>query len=575
MLAKINKLKNWQVAIIIAVMGFAVFSTGLISPFRDDDITQITSSVPVHSITHIKVLFEGGTFYEGKGLAPLSGVYYKPLMTTVYSLLYTFFGPRTLAFHLFQLLLYIASAVLLFLVFKYSFKTVLALLLALIFLVHPLNSQVVFAIPAMQDVLFFFFGILAFWLLLRYRSVRVLFLVALCLFLSMLSKETAVAFIFISFLYLFIFNRERFYKFIWIMLVPVGLYLALRINAVGLLTHENSAPIDQLGLVGRLFTAPSIMLFYITRIVFPWKLASTYYWIYPTFSFRHVLLPLLIDLTVVGCFVYIGGLLHKRVSKAKYYTYIFFSAWTAMGLLLHLQIIPLDTTVFEPYFYFSMAGLLGMIGIILGSFKIRPTWILYIAVILIGLFGIRSAVRGLDWEHPVSLAYKDISVSPDDYVAYNDIAINFNRQHNYAEAVNYIQHSIKIFPAYFNYFNLGVFENNLGNHQQAYNSYITALKYGNDVVIYENLSELSIVYGNRSFDEWLFTKALGQFPDNSKILTNLAIIEDKYNDNTAAKQYIQEAANNGPVSQILYNKIMNDQSFNLNLQDINQHLKIQ
>lgn len=358
------------------------------------------------------------------------------------------------------------------------------------------------------------------------------------------------------------------------MIIPIGLYLVLRVNAVGFLTHENAAPIDQLGLASRLFTAPSIMLFYITKMIFPWKLASTYYWIYPTFSFRHVLLPLLIDLVVVGGFAYIGILLRKRVSKAKYYTYLFFSAWTAMGLLLHLQIIPLDTTVFEPYFYFSMAGLLGMIGLILGTFKIRSSWILIIAVILIGLFGIRSAVRGIDWENPVSLAYKDIAVSPDDYVAYNDIAISFNKQHKYAEAIDYIQHSITIFPAYFNYFNLGVFENNLGNHQQAFNAYKSALKYSNDIAIYENLCELSIVYGNRSFDDWLFTKALGQFPNDNKLLIDLAIIEDKYNDDAAAKQYIQDAASDGPVSQVLYNKIMNNQPFYLNLQDINLHTQI-
>jgi 4-amino-4-deoxy-L-arabinose transferase-like glycosyltransferase len=292
MLAKINKLKNWQVALIIVILGFAIFSTGLTSPFHGDDIFQIVTALPVHSITNIRLFFEGGTIYTGHGLAPLSGTYFRPLMTTIYSLIYSLFGARPVAFHIVQLALYVGSASLLYLIFKYSFKTVMALILAIIFLIHPLNSQVVYAIQYMQDALFFFFGILAIWLLLRFKSIRSLWLVALCLFLSLLSKETAVVFIIMALLYLFWFNRDRFYKFIYIMVVPVAAYLALRINAVGTTVYSNVAPIDHLNLLDRLLTMPSIVLFYITKFVFPWKLATAYYWTYSSFSVRHVLLPL-------------------------------------------------------------------------------------------------------------------------------------------------------------------------------------------------------------------------------------------------------------------------------------------
>src|SRR5665213_1777591 len=201
MLAKLNKITSWQAGLIIAVLGFAFYFTGLTNSFQGDDVYQIVNNVPVHSITHIKLFFEGGTFYNGHGLAPLSGVYFRPLMMTVFSLLYTLFGPHPIYFHLFQLALCIGSSIILYLFFRYSFKPALALSLSLVFLLHPLNSQVAYAIPSMQDALFFFFGILALYLLLRLKSVRSLLLVAACLFLSLLSKESGLLFTSMALLY--------------------------------------------------------------------------------------------------------------------------------------------------------------------------------------------------------------------------------------------------------------------------------------------------------------------------------------------------------------------------------------
>ena len=73
MLAKINKLSNRQVALVVAIVGLVVFCTGLLNPFQGDDILQIVKNVPVDSLTNIKLFFDGGTLYNGGGLAPLVG----------------------------------------------------------------------------------------------------------------------------------------------------------------------------------------------------------------------------------------------------------------------------------------------------------------------------------------------------------------------------------------------------------------------------------------------------------------------------------------------------------------------
>src|SRR5678816_1961657 len=121
----------------MAVIGFAVFFTGLNNPFQGDDQFQIVDNKAVHSIANLPSFFTHSTFYNGENLV---GVFYRPLMTTTFSLLYTFFGANPLPYHLVQIALCIAGAFLVYLVLKHFFKKIyVALPLALIFMVHPLN----------------------------------------------------------------------------------------------------------------------------------------------------------------------------------------------------------------------------------------------------------------------------------------------------------------------------------------------------------------------------------------------------------------------------------------------------
>ena len=132
-----------------------------------------------------------------------------------------------------------------------------------------------------------------------------------------------------------------------VLVPPIVLYLVLKINAVGLNAKPTTAPIDYLSLTGRLYTDPSIVLFYITKFIFPWKLATAYYWVYPTFSIRHVLIPLIIDLAVVWAIVYSTYLLKRKTTKAQHYTFLFFAAWAMVGILPCLRLIGKNVLVFR------------------------------------------------------------------------------------------------------------------------------------------------------------------------------------------------------------------------------------
>jgi len=566
-LAKVKKLKNWQMALIIALVGCAVFFTGVNNPFQGDDQTQIQNNLVVHSFSHVIVLFEGGTFYNGgSATTPLLGTYYRPLMMTVFSLIYTIFGAHPLYFHLIQILIVIGSAILLYLVLQHLFrKPLLSLALSLIFLVHPMNSQVAFAIPSMQDALFLFFGILAFWILLQYESEKSLWLVAGSLFLSLLSKEAGILFVIMILFYLYLFNRDRLLPFAKIVALPVILWLIMKGSAVGLFGSDpHDAPIDRLSLLGRIMTMPSIMLFYLTKFVFPWKLATQYHWVYPTFSVQHVLLPLIIDAAVITLVVLVGRQIKRRATKKQFKLFLFFAVWAGLGLATFLQLFPMDMTACENWFYFPMVGVLGMIGTALIVFKLRinPLWLALLAALVIGVLGVRTAIRGTDYHNVYQLELKDVSASKEDFQAYTGLAQSEIDQGNYAKAKTYAEKSIAIYPDMTNYQDLGAVLVYQDNYAGAYKAYESGLKYGNYSQLLDDLGQLTLVYGSPTNNQKFFANSLKQFPHDSYLWTYYALLFYRYGNVTYAKGATAYAVAGGqapPLAVGVYNAIANNE----------------
>lgn len=561
----LGSLKTWQFLVIFLIIGFAVFFSGLSSPFQNDDFTQIVNNTPVHSVSNIPSFFGSSTFFNGE---KLTGVYYRPLMTTTFSIIYSIFGAQPIAYHLFQLILYIFGAFILFLVFKHFFKLIYALPLVIIFLVHPINSQIVYSIPTMQDALFFFFGILAIFTLIKYRTNRGMWVAILFFLMSLFSKESGILFVIMGFLYLYLFDKERIRIFLSYAVLPVFLYFVFKINTVGLVGANHAAPINELGLIGRIFTAPSIALFYFTKFIFPSQLSLGYYWVHPTFSIGTFLIPLVVDLLVVSFFVYLGIRVRKKLSKEKFNAFLFFAVWAVIGLGLYMQIIPgLDFTACEAWFYFAMAGILGMIGIALLSIKIRfrPEWLVGFAVVatvsIIVLFGVRSNLRGYDYKSQYNLAVHDLTVSPDDFAAMNNIAQYLEDNGKFQEAIKYARQSINIYPIVSNYNNLGVALQQTGDYRGAINADNQALKYGNMGIIYENLALTHIVYSKPLATAQFFKKALKEYPHDYKLWLYYAVFEGAIGSNADAVNAITTAASYGEVPPVIYNGIMQNKPF--------------
>ncbi|MGH7203052.1 MAG: glycosyltransferase family 39 protein, partial [Candidatus Levyibacteriota bacterium] len=411
-------LTNTKVIWFIIIIGLIVFGNGLFNSFVGDDMLQIIENPVIHSITHLPTFFSGGTFYNGGG-QKLGGAFYRPITATLYSMTYTLFGSSAFAFHFVLMLLFIINACFLFLVFKQFFEKHLAFVLSLIFLVHPINSETALYVSDTQDVLFFFFGIVALWILQHYQSKKTFVAASFLLLFSLLSKETGILFLFITVAYIFICKRKYFSRWLASILPLIGVYVVLRISVIGLITKTiANAPIQKLDLLTRLINIPEVFLFYLKTFIFPVELSSSYQWVYTQIDFNHFFLPLLIDLLFLGGIVGSAVFLHKNYARKYFLHYVFFVMWFLCGILLHLQIIPLDKTVAVRWFYFPIVGILGMIGVLFEAFRVttKNIWVLSIAFILIGLLATRTFIRTFDYRNELTLVRHDIPVSP---VAYD------------------------------------------------------------------------------------------------------------------------------------------------------------
>jgi len=552
--------------IFIVFIGLIVFFNGLFNNFVLDDTQQIIDNIYVHSLSNFFTFFTGSTFYNGG--ANLTGVYYKPLLSTFFSVIYTFFGANYFAFHFFQLLLHIASACIVFLILKGFFRKSVAFFLSLIFLIHPVNSESVYYIAATQDTLFFLFGILAFYLLTITKSKKHFLFVILLLFLSILSKETGILFIIIANVYAFVFKRRLFIPLlIGSVILSIG-YFLLRMNAIGMLTKAASAPIDRLILSGRLINTPAIFLFYLRQFIFPLNLSSSYQWIYTHVSFSTFIMPFIIDLLFLIAASAIAAIIYKKHPHKQLNVYLFFFFWFLLGLALHLQLYPLDATVADRWFYFPMVGLLGMIGIVLELFqaKFKPKWLPILAMVLImGLLSIRTFLRSFDWRSEYNLTSHDSNVSSNNYYLENIISIELAKQGKFKEAKIYAEKSISHFPFYTNINTLGAIYSNLGDYQTSKELYFQALKYGDFYLTYENLGGLALVIGNPDENIMLLKNILRKYPNDDKLWLYLAIVDYKQKNVEEAKTAINNAyqLSQNNVNTYYFYKIINNQQIDV------------
>src|SRR3989344_7634656 len=205
---------------IIVIVGFIVFGNMLFNAFVWDDKIFILYNPDVHHINFLQ-LFEQNNFNKA--------TYYRPLVATYFAFLYSIFGSSTFFYHLLQVLIHAGVTFCVFLLYKKFLPQSISFVLALIFLVHPINVESVSYIASVGNILFVAFGLLAILLVLNKRiTLKIGFIVCLLLLVALLIKETTVLFVLALLVLVVIFKLQKIRDFAISVAGSIFLYLFFR-----------------------------------------------------------------------------------------------------------------------------------------------------------------------------------------------------------------------------------------------------------------------------------------------------------------------------------------------------------
>lgn len=528
---------------IFIIIGFIVFGNMLFNDFVWDDTESIVNNKMVHSISNIGHFFAGSTFNSG-GQGSLVGLYYKPVITTIFSFIYTFFGGNPFFYHLLQVSIHIANAILIFIFLRYFLSNLLSFFLSMIFLVHPMNVESVSYISSLEDPLFFLFGMLALHLIKSNTlKSKANFFVAFFLLLSVLSKESGFIFVIVSFIYVLFFKNKDLYRYLFTILPVIIVYSLLRFVIAKI--YFSAPPVfamTRLPLLERMKSIPEMTFFYIKNFFYPKDLAIAQDWTILQITFQNFYLPLIIALLFFTGIFSFGFYLWKKKDK-MFKLFLFFCLLSLLSLGIHIQIVPLDLTVADRWFYLPMVGLLGIIGILLQKIKISKPYIkvfvFMLATILICILSIRTMIRNGDWKNESTLYRHDIQVNRNSYELESNYGLVLLREGKIDEGQTRLLRSTKLAPyRWSGWTNLGASYEMKKDYTNARKFYEIAISKGPYYSAYENYAKLLLFHDTPQNAQVFSKKAVKTFPYNSNSWLFLAVAEYKLGN----KQEALEAA---------------------------------
>lgn len=183
--------------------------------------------------------------------------------------------------------------------------------------------------------------------------------------------------------------------------------------------------------------------------------------------------------------------------------------------------MPLDFTVADRWFYFSMPGILGLLGCILLLFPKKIGTIFYLLFIsILLLLSVLTRYRNADFQDPFKLYLHDNLVTSDSYDLENNIGVELFRRGLNKQAQKHFMKTVKIVPYWqIGLVNLGVTYEKEGKYAEAEKYYFQAVKNNKYYDAYNSYVRVLII--QHKYDvakEFLISEALNAFP-HDKVLT--------------------------------------------------------
>ena len=372
---------------------------------------------------------------------------YHPLTMASFVIDNALAGPGPLVFHVTNVILHAANAVLLgWLLSALGARRDAAWAGALLWAVHPLRVESVAWISGRKDVLSTFFFLWAGLLYLRRArdggAARRSYVYSLLLFAcAVLSKATAVAFVPVASLFDWFANRPVTRKTLLEKTPFVALALGAGWMAIRAQATAGALPLgEEANLPGRVAIACYGLAFYVVKTVAPWGLSALYPYPSPAGT-----LPKGSIAAVLA--VALGGILLIWLGRKARFP-VFAAGFYLATVALVLQLFPVGGAVAaDRYAYLPAAGFSIAIAFAIGRAPLRRGLIAVLLAAAVGLAG-ATWVRCAAWHDAMSLWNDVLAKHPDAALAHQNRGVAFAAMGDHRAAIADYDAALTVNPRY-------------------------------------------------------------------------------------------------------------------------------
>lgn len=454
--------------LILLIAVVAVYANSLRNEFLFDDLETI-----------VRLQTAGGSGPFGQLVKLITrGVAYRPVRSASYAFDYALSGLNPVGYHVGNIAYHALSALFVFLIAEIICgRGRIALFVALLFALHPIQTDAVTYLSGRRDVLSGLFVLAGFYTFLRYRALgsnRFLGLTVLLYLLAFFTKESGIVLPLLCFAYDLV-SRMPLTRPTWA-LPPFGaiwtaarsafrdgrrLYLPLAAMAGGLVVyvlffvrgtwvrayHGGS-------LWFTILTMARVTLHYLSLLVAPVTLNADYsYNGFPVTTSWTDLRAWMAILILVALGSMILSCLRSRPVVA------FGGMWFFLSLLPVSQIVPHHEMMAEHYLYVATAGYaLALGGLLKPWLEHQPAAraLQVGSVVLLLLLGLRTVWRNRDWKDDVTLWSKTVQTAPQVARARNNLGVAYLRRGELTRSELELEAAVQIKP------DLAIAHGNLG-----------------------------------------------------------------------------------------------------------------
>ncbi len=538
----------------------------------DDDVVFLKNSFVQKGRAGIPDIINHGFLY---GFNQCNDQSYRPLVLINYAVEQSIFGNNPHVFHRLNVLYYAFLCALLFKFLRLLFldkKNSFVFLICILFVLHPLHTEVVANIKGRDDILHGIFLLLSLIFSFQYVDTqKTIHRIAglLCFFLALLCKEIAVTIIALLPLSLWFFRSIKIKKIAQIGLPYFGvllIYLFIRNAVLDTVTFKEDMEIINNGLAAasnypdQLATTFSIFAYYIKLLIVPHPLSWDYsYPFFPIVSFSSPVVILTVAAVLSAFVLSIVGLKRKSILA---YCFLFFvisfsivsNFFILIGSTLGERFLFIPSIAFCIFLVWGAEQLIKQFN---SSVK-SGVLIAVVAGISI-LYTFKTIDRNKDWESNETLFIAGAKATPNNSRGISALATVYRERgeqsqsqteqiKNYNLAIQYYRQSILLYAENSSaYYNLGVVYMGLNQMEQAKTAFESSLIYEqNNINALNNLGVIAFRRRDYAKAEEVFLNCLKLNRNFQNAHANLGAVYHNLGELEKAKQYYSKALQLNP-----------------------------